>query len=315
MRKSSGVSLAVLLGAMSAILTGTNQGRAKARFELRILTYNTHLLPRIAEPFASRRGRGDYRARTIGAQIAAFDLAGLCEVFDDGYRQTLIDAAEQAGGNFNVVWTKKPPYMGWATSGLMLLSRFPVEEQHSVTYEHASRFITHGFRADAFAAKGALHARLRVSDEPPLRLDCFLTHLDSRSAAARTGQLRQLAAFLRAHAGGGRAALLMGDFNVPDDSVSSATDSPYDRLVAELAATGLDWVDVWLTCGSRPGGTSDPLADEGGSRIDYIWLSPSPAGDSSPAPRKVEVLRYLDRQVPEGSLSDHAGVACSLSGP
>ncbi|HWB09577.1 MAG TPA: endonuclease/exonuclease/phosphatase family protein [Pirellulales bacterium] len=300
---------------MSTMLWGTRPDGSKVGFNLKVLTYNTHLLPRISEPFASRRGRGDYRARTIGARVAAFDLVGLCEVFDDRRRQALVEAAEATGGRYHVVWTKKPPLKGLTNSGLLLLSRFPVEAHHAITYDHASRFITHGFRADAFAAKGAIHARLRVRDAPPLGIDCFLTHLDSRSAAARAGQLRQLSGFIRTHAGGDRMVLLMGDLNVPADSSPFATDSSYTQLVASLAASGLDWVDAWATAGTGAGGTSDPLADDGGQRIDYIWLACGPSLDPNRVLQHIQVLRYLDGGVPEGSLSDHSGLACKLSDP
>jgi hypothetical protein len=77
---------------MAAMLAATMESGAKPSVRLSVLTYNTHLLPRIGEIVASHRSLSDYRARAIGTRVAAYDLIGLCEVFDNGYRKSLIDA-------------------------------------------------------------------------------------------------------------------------------------------------------------------------------------------------------------------------------
>ncbi|HVA45576.1 MAG TPA: endonuclease/exonuclease/phosphatase family protein [Pirellulales bacterium] len=296
-----------MLSVTSAMLAGVTPDRETRPITLKLLTYNTHLLPRIGEAFASHRSRGDYRAETIGRRLAAYDLVGLCEVFDPRYREALIDAAQAgAEGKFHVLWTKKPRGVGLANSGLLLLSRFAIVEHHTITYTSASGFLRHGFRADGFAAKGALYARLRLREDSPLDIDCFLTHLESRSAAARTDQLRQLADFLRSHAAADRPTLLMGDLNM------SAHGPAYSQLAVALASSGIELLDAWTAAGHGPGGTSDPLAEDGGRRIDYVWVSRGSGTRSRAAIRTVEVLRFLDSAVPEGSLSDHSGVACSL---
>ncbi|HVX15753.1 MAG TPA: endonuclease/exonuclease/phosphatase family protein [Pirellulales bacterium] len=313
MRTSSKANLLFVLVSMGGFVAVLNLQPSKP-LTVRVLTYNTHLLPRLAEAFASHRGRGDYRAETIGHRIAEHDLVGLCEVFDPTYRDSLIRSAQAAtDGKFHVFWTKKPRGIGFANSGLLLLSVFAIEASHSITYTSASGFATEGFRADGFAAKGAIHARLRVRENPPLELDCFLTHLESRSDTARAAQLWQLAEFMRMHVSARRPALLMGDLNVRADSASSGDQrSPYLQLVAALAGAGIEWIDVWSDAGRGADGTSDPLAEDGGHRIDYIWLSPPPTGRSSPLVRDIEVLRFLDTTVPGGSLSDHSGVACIM---
>lgn len=314
MRSRSKSCLVVVLAALGGLLAAVRGDRAPPPLKLKVLTYNTHLLPRVGEPFASRRGRGDYRATMIGRRAAMYDLVGLCEVFDPRYRQKLIDSIQaEVGGKYHVVWTKKPPGIAFANSGLLLLSRFAIEEHHAITYTEASRFSTHGFRADAFAAKGAIHARLRLRAKPALRLDCFLTHLESRAAPARAAQLRQLAEFIREHAGDGRPALLMGDLNVPARIGSSAvSDSPYSQLMDALALTGIKLRDAWVPDGRGAGGTSNPMSEDGGNRIDYLWVTCEPAGAEPPAVGDVEVMGFLDSEVPEGSLSDHSGVSCSL---
>jgi endonuclease/exonuclease/phosphatase family metal-dependent hydrolase len=105
----------------------------------------------------------------------------------------------------------------------------------------------------------------------------------------------------------------MGDLNVRADAASSGDNqSPYRQLVATLADSGIELIDVWLNGGRGTGGTSDPLAADGGNRIDYVWLSREPTGGSRPLVRRVEVLPFLDQTVPGGSLSDHSGVACNI---
>jgi endonuclease/exonuclease/phosphatase family metal-dependent hydrolase len=281
---------------------------------LRIATANTHLLPRVGQPFASNRGRPEYRAENIGRWTAGYDLVGLCEVFDDGYRQILLDAAQRSpSAGFHVLWTPKPPGRSFANSGLLLLSRFPIVETHAITYTHASRFLTHGFRADAFAAKGALHARLLVSERGQMLVDCFLTHLESRSDAARARQLEDLARFIAEHGSPQRPAVLFGDLNVPADPADDVPrpGSPYARLLAALGTSHLSWADVWPAAGIGTAGTSDPLADDGARRIDYIFLSPlAPTGPSLWRPLAARTLRLQDDEVAEGSLSDHAAVEC-----
>jgi endonuclease/exonuclease/phosphatase family metal-dependent hydrolase len=279
---------------------------------LRIATLNTHLLPRVGQPFASHRGQPEYRAEKIGRWLASYDLVGLCEVFDDGYRQILLDAAQRSPPPaFQVLWTPKPLGRAFANSGLLLLSRFPIVEQHEITYAHASRFLTYGFRADAFAAKGALHARLLVNERRQVQVDCFLTHLESRSEAARARQLDDLAKFIAEHGSPQRPAILFGDLNVPADPAGDEprTGSPYARLLAALGMSGLAWGDVWPVCGAGAGGTSDPQADEGGKRIDYVFLSPlKPPASSAWRPTAAGALRLPDNEVAQGSLSDHAAV-------
>ena len=306
------LSLMTLFLALGGLLFAVRRCQSPSRtFRLRIATLNTHLLPHVGEAFASNRGQSEYRAGKIGRWSNDYDLVGLCEVFDDGHRQSLLDAAQSA--SFDALWTPKPPGAQFANSGLVLLTRFPIVVHHAITYEHASRFLTHGFRADAFAAKGALHARILVCRQPLLLADCFLTHLESRSGVARARQLEDLARFIAEHGSADRAAILLGDLNVPADPPqgSSPSNSEYGRLLAALRASGLPWGDVWPHAGRGPAGTSDPLTEDGGQRIDYIFFSPLRSAGSSPwRPIRAHALRLLDDKVQEGSLSDHAAVDC-----
>ena len=286
-----------------------------------IVTYNVHLLPDVAAKIAGERSQSGYRARAIAEKLADYDVVGLCEAFDPNYSRTLLDGLQaESSDAFHVA--RGPERSGRALihSGLVLLSRFEIEATHTITYRNASRFVTHGFRADGFAAKGALHARLRLddptlSDESSMVIDCFLTHLESRSAQARQRQIEQLAGFIAEYSSPDNPLVVMGDFNVAADTASQAAllngNSPYRQLRAKLLYNGRQLVDVWDELEETHGGTSNALAADGGRRLDYIFVSAPRRGDASRlSPRDILALPFPDEKVPEGSLSDHLAVAC-----
>lgn len=287
---------------------------------LRVLFFNTHLLPAIAQSVAGKRGQDDYRTQAIAAAVAPYDLVGLCEVFEVRRRREIVTAVEKAAGR-GVTWVESPPRSGTSVigGGLLLLSRFPLEgEPHAHAYTAASRVLTSGFKADGLAAKGVLHARLLIRAAPPLVVDCFLTHLESISAEARAVQLQELADFIAEHANPNRPLILMGDLNVAADELAAAggaapSDTEYRRLRQALRLGEAPLIDLWPAVHTARGGTSDALAGGECRRIDYIFLSP-PCASGGPQwqAREVRVEPFLDATVAQGSLSDHAGIACRL---
>jgi endonuclease/exonuclease/phosphatase family metal-dependent hydrolase len=281
---------------------------------LRILFFNTHLLPGIAQHFDSHRGQDDYRTETIAREVSDRSIIGLCEVFESQRRQRIIDIVRQTSGA--AVYTAespKPTAKHVVGGGLLLMSRFPIEGPPNVlTYRDASQFWQYGLQADGFAAKGVIHARLRVSDQPLVLVECFLTHLECMSSVARKSQIQELAGFIAEHSSAERPLILLGDFNVAADYPidQGKTDSEYHRLLNALRYGDGPLVDVWPSLEKGRGGTRDALAGETSARIDYIFMSPASKGAASLTPTKVKVLPFRDKQVREGSLSDHAGVEC-----
>lgn len=283
---------------------------------IRVVAYNVHLLPDIASRIAGKRRDSAYRAKAIGKRLKKFDLIGISEAFDRGDSNNLLTAL-QSEGNAQFSIANGPARSGrhLIGSGLMLLSRWPIEQTHLLTYSHASRFLTSGFKADGFAAKGALHVRLRLGDEGTRQLDCFLTHLESRSVDARAKQIEEFQAFVAKHASIGVPALLMGDFNVTADAsttpASQTNDSPYQRLHSALSFEQRQLIDVAARQVDGPFGTSDALSRDGNRRIDYIFVSnPASQVGARLIPQQTFHLPMLDENVAEGSLSDHAAVAC-----
>lgn len=301
-----------LLQGQSTVAQQTNQA-----IDLRVISYNVHLLPKIAERFAGVRGNSKYRAGEIAGQLAGYDLIGLCETFNKRRRNELICKFTATNTKFHIVHSPKPTGRAFTSGGLLLASRYPIVTSHVLTYQHASRFRTYGFRADGFSAKGVIHARIRLQESPELLIDCFLTHLESISSSARAKQIETLGNFMAQHSSPRRPAILMGDLNVKADfplrEKDAANASEYQQLLAVFAQKRLSLLDVWPLLQSSRGGTSDALAQNGGDRIDYLFVS-KPADRTSARihPKRVRTLRFLDDKVPEGSLSDHAAVECTL---
>lgn len=294
-----------------------------AALDLRVMFFNTHLLPSIAQTIAGHRGQDDYRTAAIAAQLHRYDLVGLSEVFEARRRDEIIRTVqENSEGAYHTVCSPKAAGRHLVCGGLLLLSRFPIEgEPHFRTYKCASRVYTHGIKADGLAAKGVIHARLRLSDD--LVVDCFLTHLESISAKARARQVAQLAEFVAEHSSPDRPLLVMGDMNIAADFPSAApatappastASSEYRLLLDSLRHGDKKLVDLWAASHATRGGTRDALAKEDCNRIDYILLSPPhDDGAISWEPASVRVEPFLDANVKQGSLSDHAAIECRLS--
>jgi endonuclease/exonuclease/phosphatase family metal-dependent hydrolase len=279
----------------------------------RVLFFNTHLLPTIAQCVAGHRGQADYRTEAIASRLCAYDIIGLCEVFESRRREEIVRIVSQASGSaYQWVESPKPKGRHLIGGGLMLLSRLAIEgAPHVMTYSQASRPLTRGLKADGFAAKGALHVRLQLPGAPGGAIDCFLTHLESVCPIARAAQIIELADFIRAFSAPDRLALLMGDMNVAAEFPAAAhTEGEYSQLTKALSRSGASLFDAWPAAHGERGGTRDALAHGNCDRIDYMFIS------QPVAPRTARLnivdLRidpFLDARVAEGSLSDHAGLS------
>ncbi len=306
-----------ILGAVVLALHAASLGRAHdVAVPVRVVSYNVHLLPEVAAHVAGKCGASGYRATAIGARLAPFDLIGISEAFDHDHTLALLNSLQTSSEvPLAIAWGPQRSGRHLIGSGLVLVSRWPIEQTHTITYSHASRFINSGFKADGFAAKGALHARLRIGEDPDARLDCFLTHLESRSEDARAKQIQELSAFIAQHASRDIPLIAMGDFNVEalegEAQQYVSRDTPYHRLRRTLVYQGRSLLDVETIRQYGPAGTSDAVARDGGRRIDYIFFSlPKGTGRSQLTPLSAATLPMLDERVPEGALSDHVAVTC-----
>lgn len=276
--------------------------------DVSVVAYNVHLLPKVALKVAGKRSNSEYRSQAIAERLAQFDILGISEAFDPAYSRTLIAGLEkQSGDELSIV--KGPGRTGrhLIGSGLLIASRFPVVETHTITYSHASRFVTSGFKADGFAAKGALHVRLQLFEDSQAYLDCFLTHLESRSQEARGRQIEQFAEFVADQSQPQVPLILLGDFNI--EAAPEDPESQYQTLLAALYDSNQRLMDAGHNVTKGPKGTSNAITEDGGRRIDYIFLSENPASSKVRLELlQTQHLRLIDEKVKEGSLSDHLAV-------
>jgi endonuclease/exonuclease/phosphatase family metal-dependent hydrolase len=126
-----------------------------------------------------------------------------------------------------------------------------------------------------------------------------VTHLEAQSGDCRVKQIDELASFLRRYADG-NPTVVMGDFNIHAEDHKA-----YVSLRDTLKIDSARLRDAWEELRGSSGGTSEPLTNDGGDRIDYILYS-SGRGECRIRISDVNIRQLRNRRV--GSLSDHAAV-------
>jgi len=284
---------------------------------LRVITYNVQFLPDPASMF-NDRPHPDYRASRIAEETSHFDLIGLQETFHETHRGQIIDRlAELWGKRPNTVESPTPAEF-FTSGGCLILTERPIVGRGAMVYSRFSKPINHGFRADGFAAKGVIHARVARSSE--LAEDCidvYVTHIEARAAHLRPFQYQELADFIQKTSKPDTPVLLMGDLNTRgEEPYPQDPNSQYSQLMKCLqeARPDNEVIDVWPAL--RPaerGGTTEQESHDIGKRIDYLIICnpPQPGGQLNPV--SVEVESYLDEKVV--ALSDHNAVVAELEWP
>lgn len=277
---------------------------------IRVITYNVQFLPGLAAA-ANKRKDTKYRAVTLGKKLAEYDIVALNEVFHLVPRKLLLDELKKAWGEkFQVVVSPKPDDHRF-NGGLAIASRLPFVETHAMIYSVASSPKVYGIRADGFAAKGVLHARIRRSPDaaPTDYIDVFTTHMEARDDDIRLLQYPEIARFIKKYSDSKRRAIIMGDFNTRGNPEYQADPgAPYHLLLRELASArpGGKLVDLWPSLNSGNGGTSEQTTDDGGRRIDYIFTLEPLGAPPALEPLSCRVNQYRDPKVV--ALSDHSAV-------
>jgi endonuclease/exonuclease/phosphatase family metal-dependent hydrolase len=184
------------------------------------------------------------------------------------------------------------------------------------TYTQYSKPEQYGINADGFVTKGVLHARIATTSDKAIErsIDLFVTHMEAREPKIRPSQYAEFAEFVQQHSSPDRPALLMGDFNTLGNSAQlEDSQSAYHLMTGKFrdARPESQFSDLWTSFGKGHGGTSDQLREEGGKRIDYIFLL-NPQTQAAPKieTQKVAVNRFLDPKVI--ALSDHSAVEATL---
>ncbi len=282
---------------------------------LRVISYNVQFLPGPAA-IANKRKEASYRAQTIGQKLTEYDIIGLNELFDDKPKELVLAEIKQAWGDQANILVSPKIRPDRFTGGLAIISRYPFLETNVHTYTQSSSPEKHGFMADGFAMKGILHARIALTEDHSSEnsIDVFVTHLEAREPAIRPSQYAEFADFLGKHSAPTRPAILLGDFNTRGgqeerDDKQSAYNDMTGRFQAACEESAL--IDLWPAIGKGVGGTTDQESQDGGKRIDYIFLL-SPNRNSAPKLKgtQVAVNRFLDDRV--YSLSDHSAVEATI---
>ncbi len=305
---------ATILLLLAALTSSGAVVAAEAGPAIRVITYNVQFLPGQAGAQNERKDP-EYRARRIAEEISGFDIVALQETFDEGHRAILVETLREAWGNaLNMVVSPKPEGF-FANGGCLILTRLPILESDAGVYEHFSNPADFGFRADGFAAKGVIFARIARSErEPETYVDVFATHLEARADHLRAEQYKEMAAFIRAKSDPTRPMILVGDLNTRG-MVEHREDSnsQYNQLMRALEnARPGGVIDLWPSLmGDTLGGTSEQESSDVGKRIDYILLSNPSEGGPALNPLSIQVNTYRDDRV--YALSDHNAVEATLA--
>jgi endonuclease/exonuclease/phosphatase family metal-dependent hydrolase len=194
----------------------------------------------------------------------------------------------------------------------------PIVEHDAIVYKNFSTPKEYGFRADGFAAKGAIWARIARNEEAVDDcIDVFVTHLEARADHLRPLQYAELAEFIKAKSDPDVPMVLLGDLNtsgVPSERAKS--DSQYTVMMKAFGdARGEAGItDVWIALmGDALGGTTDQESAEVGKRIDYVLLGNPQSAPERLVPKAIEVRTYPDPKVM--ALSDHNAVVAEFEWP
>lgn len=136
--------------------------------DIKILTLNLFL-----RPPGIHTNDSDYKdLRThvfIDECISAYDIICLQEVFStmNSRKKQIINQAKNKGFLYHCQSPRPNPFYGHIIdSGLLILSKYPIVENDSVTFSE-------GKSADRLSAKGAIYAKIQIDDT---FLHIFTTH-------------------------------------------------------------------------------------------------------------------------------------------
>lgn len=344
-------------GATTASLLGLGVGSSATsatptrETDHRLLAWNAWLLEvKILGATVESAPEPQKRASEIGAALAAngYDIAALCEVFGDGFRNGVRDGLDAGGVDHR---DRVGPTADWNDPGPGSgLQTFVTGDRSDRLFVSASQmeYNEKGGRCDSdyYARKGILHTEINVG---PGNVDVYSSHLfagggmpfcddtPTDRVAARGKQVDEMIEFIKSTATPENVTLVMGDFNIARDQAAE-----YDHLRRLMTELGL--YDAWETHGGNPkpgfAGTNDDAFGEGcridpggtppyycneadssdaGSRIDYILVEePKPEhtfeleiGGMNRVSfwrEKGDPLEFADENGSPNYLADHMGL-------
>ncbi|MGE5343524.1 MAG: sphingomyelin phosphodiesterase [Candidatus Omnitrophota bacterium] len=298
--------------------------------KIKILSYNFAMLPGFVGK--EKKERVGLLAAQIIHQNPPYDVICLLEIFDEEIRRYLVD---HFGKEYPYILAKCDRDILNQDSGMFLASRHRIID-HSYEEFDAKEY----FSTDGLADKGILNACIELNADNQQRqiLHVYLTHLQatgifppSHYGPIREKQLTQIRTFMekrlqkgcQTHDPANLSAILLGDFNIEDNSdeyhhMMGILGSPIDLFPS--LNPGKDG-NTWNTKTNRfvtVRAGSDPDIQ----RLDYIFTFdtiPGVSGKVSGAKMACPVYQSCDLFTPLASaavgdlsqgcdLSDHYGV-------
>jgi sphingomyelin phosphodiesterase 2 len=233
--------------------------------KVRILTFNTWGVPFFSKDRAARM-------RAIGRALTGMDVdvVGLQEVFYARDRQLIVRAAAEGGLVHHHYF-----HSGVAGSGLLTLSRYPIEETSYLRFQLNGR-PQDLIRVDYYAGKGVGRARIATPAGP---LDVYNAHFiapylefgPDRFGPHRVAQALEAGRYMRATSGE-TPAVLTCDLNCYPDDLTYRTLVASGGLVESCGA--VDAADGAIVDGAGSGGAVSDGAGSGGGRSGYATIHP-----------------------------------------
>ena len=284
------ILIALLIWGFSPKLKAQNQAQAET---INILTWNVQLLPRhFAWATRHLRKKQALRLKQISQYFQAqdYEVIALQEVFAPSLRRRLQKQLRQAYPHQVFLKGRGLRY----SSGLLLLSRFPVRKLGHVYFKQSKA-------ADRTASKAALLVELDLGQDK--RLQILNTHLQSEQGPAyrniRQSQMQALAQLAQTHANKTSPQILLGDFNIaeaeqelfeqnlPSFQIHKAPDGPFCTFCPD---------NTWNPPHTIP------------QQLDYILYAP-PTLKLSPLQKHRLVFQHRGQTM---DASDHYGLKTTL---
>lgn len=237
---------------------------------------------------------------SIVSQIRAFspDVVGLCEVFSDGERNTMIKSLE----DMYPVHLEGPDEDDLESDGgLLLLTKHPIFDMNFLIYRDCDG-------NDCFANKGILHMRLSQA-QWPFSVDVFYSHAQDISTDEGEdtlyAQLDKMNQFVNKHRNFAMPTIIMGDLNIPGQDPRH-----YAQLLSRLTGPR----DCWTLAGNPPDSGFTYVADNNfygntddrpavNQRLDYVLLKPGQ--NAVPILDHIDLLKFVRNGA---FISDHFGL-------
>lgn len=237
-----------------------------------VVSYNCWGLKFIAKV---RNERLDEIARRLATAQPVPEIVGLQECFTQRDYQTIREYTK------NILPYGKFYYSGCFGIGLVILSKWPIEESSMIRYNLNGR-PTAFFRGDWFVGKGVACARIRLGPRKNDIAEVFCTHLhapyenelNDSYLCHRTAQAWEIAKLMRGAAERGHLVIALGDFNMtplsfahklitahapvldawrvlhPDSSLGAAGDAVERKRGREIPTAQYNLMENGATCDS-----------------------------------------------------------------